>query len=332
MRSRTTGQLTPPPSEHAAFIYVQEVGAVSFPRFGCLHDSQQHVDTATHGVFLNLSSPGKEFRKKLTQYITMSVIPCPEGLILPDPIKSGIGRRRWYYFWTYSATNKGFQIRTSNHRGVLGSFPNTLTKTPGLSSREISCSQAQRFLLLQTTRKPEKGDRSPSGVLYYMKLLPSDSVSHMLRARWRVGDAGRWWGRLVWGDPFQPGGVATVTRRDSVLTKLRQRALGSAVPFFVVEFPRFLHKPCPRRRFEEQKNSHCFRCFNHSVLLPLLVKMWKHRWWGTGKSWKSLCPGNHFVAVPVKPAIMPCKYLLLYWKLNSESGRKQRKQGENREK
>lgn len=132
MRSRTTGQLTPPPSEHAAFIYVQEVGAVSFPRFGCLHDSQQHVDTATLGVFLNLSSPGKEFRKKLTQYITMSVIPCPEGLILPDPIKSGIGRRRWYYFWTYSATNKGFQIRTSNHRGVLGSFPNTLTKTPGL--------------------------------------------------------------------------------------------------------------------------------------------------------------------------------------------------------
>lgn len=158
MRSCTTWQLTPPPSEHAALIYIQ-VGAVSLSRFGCLHDSQKHVDTATLWVFLNLSSRGKEFRKKLTQYITMSVIPCPEGLILPDPIKSSVRRRWWYYFWTYSTANKGFQIWTSDHCGVLGFFCNTLTKTPGLCSREISCLQAKRFLLLQTTRKLGKGDK-----------------------------------------------------------------------------------------------------------------------------------------------------------------------------
>lgn len=219
MRSCTTWQLTPPPSEHVALIYIQ-VGAVSLSRFGCLPDSQKHVDTATLWVFLNLSSRGKESRKKLTQYITMSVIPCPEGLILPDPIKSNVRRRWWYYFWTYSTANKGFQIWTSDHCGVLGFFCNTLTKTPGLCSREISCLQAKRFLLLQTTRKPGKGDKSPAAISYYLKRLPPDSDSHMLRARRHTGDAGRWWGRLVWGDPFQPRDVATVTRRDSVLTKL----------------------------------------------------------------------------------------------------------------
>lgn len=56
------------------------------------------MDTTALGAFLNLRLQGKDFRNKLTQYITMSVIPRSERLILPNPIISSVGRWWWYYF------------------------------------------------------------------------------------------------------------------------------------------------------------------------------------------------------------------------------------------
>lgn len=124
------------------------------------------MDTTALGVFLNLRLQGKDFRNKLTQYITMSVIPCSEGLILPNLIKSSIGRWWWYYFWTYSTTNKGVQIRTSNHCGNLVFLLIQLLKSQNsIPDRSLAC-RHKHLLLLQKTCKLMKREKSLTITFY----------------------------------------------------------------------------------------------------------------------------------------------------------------------
>ena len=103
MHLRMADPVLPPPCPPSSQIwwiyYIQKVNAVlSYQHVNCLHDRQDQMDTTALGAFLNLRLRGNDFRNKLTQYIAMRVIPRSERLVLPNLIKSSVGRWWWYYF------------------------------------------------------------------------------------------------------------------------------------------------------------------------------------------------------------------------------------------